>query len=134
LKNLQNTAGTASLQNTLTLSISLLKHIPQYGHRQVRGSHNYPLFSFQYFHPFSLLLTLLDYSCWWYSVRCLPAILAISSAVFERRRPIAFRSRSFAWWQRCLYASNWQSSQEEPSLWLRYRSNPRRLLMYRAYS
>eukprot|EP01036_Dinobryon_divergens_P031227 gene31227-40592_t len=35
LKNLQNTAGTASLQNTLTLSISLLKHIPQYGHRQL---------------------------------------------------------------------------------------------------
>lgn len=46
LKNLQTTAGAASLQNTLTLSIALLKHIPQYGHRQVSGSHYISFFYF----------------------------------------------------------------------------------------
>lgn len=35
LKTVNTAAGVASLQNTLTLAITLLKHIPKYGHRQV---------------------------------------------------------------------------------------------------
>jgi hypothetical protein len=38
-----NTQGAASLQNTLTLSIAILKQIPEYGHRELLIVYRYDI-------------------------------------------------------------------------------------------